>query len=123
MIQELQGEAPVRHLCEAFDCPRSTYYYRSKRQDRSSLLAAIEQVLMHQPWFGYRRVVAQLQREGVSAGEAVVRRLLREVGHSRAIGQVRVRTTDCQHPYPRYSNLIRGMEVKQPNQVWVAEMV
>jgi hypothetical protein len=96
-------------LCETLTCPRSTYYYRSKRQDHGELQLAIEQVLMHQPWFGYRRVVAQLQREGVQAGETVVCRLLRELGHSRSVGQVRVRTTDSQHPYPRYRNLIRGM--------------
>jgi hypothetical protein len=123
VIQRLSAEAPVRALCELFACPRSTYYYQSVRRDDSRLLTAIEQVLMHRPWFGYRRVVAQLKRDGVQVGETVVRRLLKVLAHSRAVGQVRVQTTDSNHAYTRYSNLIRGLTLKYPNQVWVAEMV
>ena len=122
MIQRLSAEAPVRELCELFDCPRSTDYYRSVRRDDSRLISAIEQVLMRRPWFGYRRVVAQLNRAGIQVGETVVRRLLKVLAHSRAVGQVRVQTTDSNHPYTRYSNLIRGLTLKQPNQVWVADI-
>ncbi len=104
MIQRLSGEAPVKAQCEAFGCARSTYYYRSVRKDDRELLAAIEQVLMRRAWFGYRRVVAPLQREGRVVGETVVRRLLKELAHSRSVGKVRVQTTDSRHGYKRYPN-------------------
>jgi transposase InsO family protein len=90
--------------------------------DESAVLSAIEQVLMRHPWFGYRRVVAQLQRDGTQVGETVVRRLLKILGHSRSVGQVRVQTTDSKHLYTRYTNLIRGLKVKAPNQVWMADI-
>ncbi len=122
MIQSMQSQAPITQLCEVFDCPRSTYYYQARKRDETKLLAAIEQVLMRQPWFGYRRVVAQLHRDGIPVGETVVRRLLRELGHTYSVGQVRVNTTDSNHPYTRYTNLIRGLTVKRPNQVWVADI-
>ena len=122
MIQRLSAESSIRELCEVFDCPRSTYYYQSVRRDDSRLLAAIERILMRQPWFGYRRVLAQLKREGIQVGETVVRRLLKVLAHSRAVGQVRVRTTDSNHAYTRYSNLMRGLTLKRPNQVWVADI-
>ena len=122
MIQQLSTQAPVRELCDLFDCPRSTYYYQSGRRDDSRLITAIEQVLRRRPWFGYRRVVAQLNRDGIQVGETVVRRLLKVLEHSRAVGQVRIQTTDSNHPYTRYSNLIRGLTLKQPNQVWVADI-
>ena len=77
MIQALQAEAPIQRLCQVFDCPRSTYYYGSVRADESPMVRAIEQVLMRHPWFGYRRVVAQLQREGTPVGETIVRRLMK----------------------------------------------
>ncbi len=121
MIDALQAESSVQQLCAVFDCPRSTYYYQPVQRDEAALLAAIEQVLMRHPWFGYRRVVAQLQREGVQVGETVVRRLLKTLGHSCSVGQVRVQTTDSHHAYTRYTNLIKGLKVKQPNQIWVAE--
>jgi putative transposase len=122
MIQHLSAEARIQELCELFDCPRSTYYYQSVRRDERDLLVAIEQVLMRRPWFGYRRVMAQLKREGIQVGETRVRRLLHELGYSRAVGQVRIRTTDSNHAYTRYSNLIRGLTLKRPNQVWVADI-
>jgi putative transposase len=122
MIQDLNSQASVKQLCEVFDCPRSSYYYQPVQHAEGSLLAAIEQVLMRRPWFGYRRVVAQLQREGVNVGETVVRRLLKGLGHTCSVGQVRVQTTDSNHPYTRYTNLIRGLTLKQPNQVWVADI-
>lgn len=122
MIQSLQAEAPIQQLCQVFDCPRSTYYYQSMKDDEADLVAAIEAVLMRRPWFGYRRVVAQLHREGVVVGETVVRRILRQLEHTRSVGQVRVQTTDSNHSYTRYSNLIRGMKPKLPNQIWVADI-
>jgi len=122
MIQRLKGEAPVQQLCQVFDCPRSSYYYQSVRADETPLLSAIEHVLRRRPWFGYRRVLAQLRREGVPIGETVVRRLMNALGGSRAVGQVRVQTTDSHHAYARYPNLIRGMTLRPPNQVWVADI-
>lgn len=122
MITQLKADAPVQHLCTLFNCPRSTYYYQSVRQDDAPLLAAIEQVLMRQPWFGYRRVVAQLQREGTLVGETRVRRLLGSLRQSRAVGPVRVNTTDSRHAYTRYTNLIRGVHATQPDQIWVADI-
>ncbi len=122
MIDSLRAEVPVSQLCEVFDCARSTYYYQPVKRDERQLLQAIEVILMHQPWFGYRRVVAQLKREGWMVGERVVRRLLTQLQHSRAVGRVRVQTTDSNHPYTRYRNLIRGAQITRPNQVWVADI-
>jgi transposase InsO family protein len=39
--------------------------------------------------------------------------------------QVRVkrrRTTNSEHPFPRYPNLVRDLAVTHPNQVWVSEI-
>ena len=123
MISALSSQASVAKLCALFACPRSTYYYKAVAPDQSKAFQAVEQVLMRAPWFGYRRVVAQLRREGTPLGERVVRRILRELGHTRAVGRVQVKTTDSRHSYGRYPNLIRAMKLKQPNQVWVAQMV
>ena len=31
----------------------------------------------------------------------------------------RCRTTNSEHPYPRYDNLMQGLEITRPDQVWV----
>lgn len=122
MIQQLKGDYSVRQVCETLDCPTSTAYYAVKRPDESHLIAAIEQVLLRFPFYGYRKVHHQLLRRGVAVGEHVVRRLLREMGATRSVGKVRVQTTDSNHPHPRYPNRIKGLKLKQPNQVWVADI-
>lgn len=32
------------------------------------------------------------------------------------------RTTDSQHPYPRYPNLVKELQITYPEQVWVSDI-
>lgn len=48
---------------------------------------------MRFPFYGFRKVQAEMRRRGLDVGEHVVRRLLRELGVTRSAGKVRVRTT------------------------------
>ncbi len=34
-----------------------------------------------------------------------------------------VRTTNSDHPFPRYPNLVADLTVTRPDQLWVAEVV
>ena len=108
MIQQMKKSYSVRQLCATLDCPTSTTYYVSRSQDESQLVAAIEQVLLRFPFYGYRKVHKELLRSGVSVGEHVLRRLLRELGVTRSVGKVRVQTTDSNHPHPRYPIASKG---------------
>ena len=107
MIDQLRSKYPVAQLCRVLDCPRSSYYDRPQAHDEQTLLAAIETILMKWPFYGYRRMLAQLRREGITVGERVVRRILRELGVSHSMGKVRVRTTDSSHAHLRYPNRMR----------------
>jgi hypothetical protein len=104
--------------------PRSSYYYAPHNGPQDArLLEPIEGMLMRWPFYGYRRVTAQLQREGWVIGETHVQRLLQQRDHSRQVGRVRLTTTDSQHTWPRYPNLLKGQTVTRAQQVWVAEIV
>jgi len=118
MIDQLKAEYPVTQLCRVLDCPHSSYYDRPQERDERRLVAAIEAILMKWPFYGYRRLRAQLQREGILVGERVVRRILRDLGVSRSVGKVRVRTTDSNHSHLRYPNRIKGLDITRPDQVW-----
>jgi putative transposase len=123
MSRQLSSEYPVKQVCEALDCPRSTHYYEPviDPQD-AALLEAIEQVLMRWPFYGYRRMTAQLKREGYTIGETRVRRLLGHIEHSVKVGRVKVTTTDSNHDLPRYPNRIKGLQIERPNQVWQSDI-
>lgn len=121
-MKQLKESYPVTKLCQLLDCPRSSYYYEPKDKNEAGLIAAIEQIMMRWPRYGYRRILAQLAREGVVAGERVVRRLLKALGGSHQVGRVRVRTTDNNHAHERYPNLLKRMAITHPDQAWVADI-
>ncbi len=107
---------------------RSSFYYKSiaRSSDRvaaaADLMGRIEAICLEFPGYGYRRVTHQLKHEGKLVNHKKVLRLMRE---SDLLCQVRrrwVKTTDSQHRFPRYPNLIKGMVIDRLNQVWVADI-
>jgi putative transposase len=122
MIDQLKNDYPVRQLCATLDCPPSTYYYQAQAVSDENLIMAIEDILMRWPFYGYRRVLKQLQRQGGLVGETRVRRVLNAMGHTVQVGRVRVRTTDSSHPHWRYPNLLKHVTPKHPDHVWVADI-
>ena len=122
MIAQLKANYPVEHACAVLDCPRSSYYYAPSGRDDTALVEAIEQLLLRRPFFGYRRITAQLHREGRPVNTKVVRRILKALGLQRKVGQVRIRTTDSSHPHWRYPNLVQGWHPIHPDSVWAADV-
>ncbi len=74
------------------------------------------------PRYGYRRMTAQLRREGFQVNHKRVLRLMRA---SNLLCQTKrrfIRTTDSEHDLPLYPNLTRELELTQINQLWVADI-
>jgi transposase InsO family protein len=122
MIDQMKASYPVEAMCGVLDCPRSSYYYQTSEREDGALVEAVEQLLLRKPFFGYRRITAQLRREGRLVNTKVVRRILKELGRVRKVGQVRIRTTDSSHPHWRYPNRVQGWQPIRPNVVWVADV-
>lgn len=121
MIQSLSSTYPTRMLCDILDIGPSTYYYEPQGWDDLSLLALIEGVLLRFPTYGYRRVTEQLHREGCGANH---KRVLRVMGANDLLAVVKhgIRTTQSKHRYGRYPNLVKGLEVVRPDEVWCADI-
>lgn len=121
MIDQLRDRYPVQRLCQVLELPRSSYYAPpTAPEPEPTLVAAVEQVLMRFPTYGYRRVRAQLRRAGIRASERQVRAVLRQLGVTRQVG--RVRTTDSSQPHQRYPNRLHETPVTTLDQVWVADI-
>jgi transposase InsO family protein len=123
MIDELKASYPVVTLCRILEVPRSSYYKVPiiKKGDQV-LLAAIEKIILKWPYYGYRRMTHELKREGYLVGETRIRRLLHQIDHSCSVGKASISTTDSQHEYPHYPNLIKHIHIDHLNQVWVADI-
>jgi putative transposase len=113
---------PLALLCEVVGCARSRDDDREQREDDTALQAAIKEVAAAWPTYGYRRVPAQLPRQGWPVNHQRVGRLMGELGLRRA-RQARARkTTQRQHSFPRDLNLVEGLALMRPDQVWVADI-
>lgn len=121
MIAVLSAVYPVRLLCRVLDVAPSSYYHRPRERDDLTLLSWIESVVLRFPTYGYRRVTAQLRREGHIANQKRVRRVMRDNDLIRG-ARPRNRTTNSRHGYGRYPNLIRDLRVRAPDQVWCADI-
>jgi transposase InsO family protein len=105
------------------DLPRSSYYYHAQEKEEQEVKAAIEDVALEWPTYGYRRVAQQLRREkGWVINEKRVRRLMGEMGLQARLKRKKRRTTDSEHGFPRYPNLVGDLEIVRPDQVWVADI-
>ena len=121
MIDQLKADYPVQQVCRVLAYPRSSYYARPQpRQPAEERVAAVEQVLVRWPYYGYRRVLAQLRRDGQAVSERQVRQVFRQLGVTRQVG--RVRTTDSSQPHTRYPNRLRDLTITGLDQVWVADI-
>jgi transposase InsO family protein len=67
-------------------------------------------------------LTALLRREGWKVNHKRVQRLMAEMGLQRHVKRRQKRTTDSRHPFWRYPNLVAGLDVTYPDQVWVADI-
>jgi putative transposase len=104
--------------------PRSSYYYRpqERKPDDAFLLKRMEELAEQFNWYGYRRITAQLHREGVRVNHKKVLRLMRERELLCKPRHRWVKTTESDHQYRIYPNLLPRTPVTAPNQVWVADI-
>jgi|TARA_Y100000031_G_scaffold152121_1_gene194647 transposase InsO family protein len=119
---KLAAAYPVTLVCQSLDYPRSRYYYQAKVPADQALREALASVAADWPTYGYRRVTAQLRRQGWRVNAKRVRRLMGALGLTGKPATSKRRTTNSAHPFPRYPNLVVDLEVVAPEHVWVADI-
>lgn len=103
---------------------RSTFYDEPPAQpvEEARLILQIREIAAEWPAYGYRRVTAELQAEGLIVNHKRVMRLMRENGLSVRPRRRFVVTTDSDHDGPIFPNLARDAVPNGPNQLWVADI-
>ena len=122
MINHLKDEHSIRLLCETLDVHRSALYHHPRLPEDQPVRDALRELAGEWPTYGYRRLTRMLHRRGHPVNAKRVRRLMHEMGICGEAPARRVRTTDSDHSFPRYPNLVENLEVVRPDQVWVADI-
>jgi putative transposase len=113
---------PVVAQCRLLKIARSTLYYRPAPVDPDdlTLMRRMDELYLASPFYGSRRMVAVLRRDGLAINRKRVRRLMRVMGLE-AIYQKP--NTSRGHPdHKVYPYLLRGLLIERPNQVWCADI-
>lgn len=107
----------------------SGYYYQPKRDPLerakrdADLRDMIEAIQADFPRYGYRRIKQHFLREGLKVNEKRIRRIMKEYDLLPEIRKAfAVATTNSEHGFGVYPNLVKHREVNGPNEVWVADI-
>ncbi|MBX9620993.1 MAG: IS3 family transposase [Alphaproteobacteria bacterium] len=121
MIEMNHHNLSVRQQCSLLAVNRSTLYYRgADRAIDAQLANEIHEVWLEMPFYGYRRITAELQRRGYVINQKRVIRLMKEM-NIKAL-YPRPRTTIKAVKDPIYPYLLKDLEITRPNQVWATDI-
>ena len=122
MVDHDDPVLPVVTQCRLLKIARSTLYYRPvpAGADDLTVMRRMDELYVASPFYGSRRMVAVLRREGVAINRKRVRRLMRLMGLEALYQKP---DTSRAHPEHKvYPYLLRGLIIDRPNQVWCADI-
>jgi putative transposase len=122
LVDRADDDLSVVAQCRLLKVARSTLYWRpaAVSEDDLWLMRRIDELYLATPFYGSRRMVAVLCREGWVVNRKRVRRLMRLM-RIEAIYQKP--NTSRRHPdHVVYPYLLRGLVIERPNQVWCADI-
>jgi len=113
------------------ELPKSTYYYRphmtpEEQQFEEKLTKRIEEIAAENPGYGQRRIYKELRRDKskkyITVNHKRVERIVREQHLQCKQPKAYRVTTNSNHKFPRYPNLIKDIVPEKINQIWVADI-
>jgi putative transposase len=114
-------------MCWLGQVSRVGYYRRraeaEPEEEEMELRDAIQRIALAHRHYGYRRITAELRRQGRVVNHKRVARLMR-LDNLLAVRRRAFRgpTTDSRHELRVYLNLAARLELSGPNQLWVADI-
>lgn len=122
IINQDHEDLSVVQQCKIISLSRSSYYYKGRPISSNTLkiMEEIDKIFTNCPFYGSRRVTAELRRRGHAIGRHRVRRLMRFMGLEAIYKKP---NTSKSHPENAiYPYLLRDMNIARPNQVWCSDI-
>lgn len=123
-VDASDGELSIRRQCELLGISRRAFYYEPQGESAENfeLMRRIDAIHLQHPFMGTRMMTDRLKLLGYGVNRKRITRLMRLMGaESLAPGpQTSRRGTGAQHHV--YPYLLRGREIRGPNQVLCADI-
>lgn len=119
-------------ICGLFGKTRQAHYKQQRADERQGMehqviLQRVQEIRKDMPRIGTRKLyfllTGTLRQHGITIGRDSLFNLLADYGMLvRRRKRSKARTTDSNHPFRRYPNLIRGLSILAPDQLWVSDI-
>jgi len=131
-MKSKQKGLSVKRCCSELGYARSSYYKalkssKVKKDNHSLILRKVYKIRNEMPKIGTRKIHYLLRKELLSNGTVSLGRdrlfdLLRQNNMLIIRKRKYAITTDSNHPFKKYSNLIKAERISRVNQVWVSDI-
>lgn len=118
LVERDSGELPLTQQAALLGVSRSSLYYQPRDPSASEIAIKhrIDEIYTQCPFYGSRKIEAQLRREGIVINRKTVQRHMREMGIVAIYpGPNLSRRQHKEHVFPY---LLRNLPIEAPNQVW-----
>lgn len=114
------GEVSLIRQSAILGISRSSLYYQPQVDFEAIVVkGCIDKIYTKSPFYGYRRITAELQRRyGVKVNRKRVLRLMREMGIEAIYPKRKPVLSNPEKQHRIFPYLLKGLEIKHPNQVW-----
>ena len=122
MVERPGEDLSVRRQCALLNLARSGVY-RPKpvtAADDLALMRRIDELHLELPFYGSRRMMFELNKEGRGVNRKRVQRLMRVMGIEALVP--RPGTSKAAPGHKIYPYLLRGVAITEPNHVWAADI-
>lgn len=118
MVDPSNEDLSVLQQCILLGLARSSFYYKPVGESEYNLgiMRTIDEIYLECPFYGVKRMDAELRRLGYPVNAKRVRRLMRLMGVEALYPHPR--TTVAAPENKKYPYLLRGLAIDHPNQVW-----
>ncbi len=118
LVERDQAELPLSVQAELLSISRASLYYRPRgpSAEEVALRHRIDALYTQYPFYGSRRIAAQLRREGQAINRKAVQRHMREMGIAGISPGPNLSRRNSAHQV--YPYLLRDITSAYPNHVW-----
>jgi putative transposase len=121
MVDKENNGLSVRKQCDLLGIARSNlYYHHAPTVDETILANEIHEIWLAMPYYGYRRITAELCRRGYGINHKKVLSMMQEM-RIKAL-YPKHRTTIINAAHKKYPYLLHDIKIERPNQVWATDI-
>jgi putative transposase len=122
MVERPAEDLSVRRQCALLNLARSGVYRPRPvvEADDLALMRRIDELHLELPFYGSRRMMFELNKEGRGVNRKRVQRLMRVMGIEALVP--RPGTSKAAPGHKIYPYLLRGLAIGEPNHVWAADI-